>query len=199
MYSENQMIYPPSCPACPDFSNFYERLALINNMRMFWEQHVYWTRMLLISIAAKLPDQPDVTERLLRNPCDIAKIYECYYPAKEAQEIANLLTEHLQIGAELITALRDKKSAEAEQLNHEWYINADKMADAFAGINPYYNSDELHEMLYKHLKLTTEEVAMRLAGNYKADIEAFDKVEQEALKMADYFSRGIMMQFPDRF
>jgi len=73
------------------------------------------------------------------------------------------------------------------------------MADVFGSINPYYNSEELRKMLYKHLELTTQEVSMRLAGNYKADIDAFDKFEQEAISMADYFSHGIIKQFPDRF
>ena len=47
----------------------------------------------------------------------------------------------------------------------------------------------------RDLELTTQEVAMRLAGDYKADIEAFDSVEQEALMMADYFTTGIIKQF----
>jgi len=166
---------------------------------MVWEQHVYWTRMLLLSIAERLKDQPEVTARLLRNPYDIAKIYMEYYDEDIAKKIAQLLTEHMQIGADLITALRDKKTAAADTLNHQWYINADKMAAAFAGINPYYNREDLRHMLYKHLALTTQEVTLRLAGNYKADIEAFDKVEKEAIEMADYFSSGIMKQFPDRF
>jgi len=177
----------------------YEQLYLLTAMRFVWSQHVYWTRMLLISIAERLKDQPEVTARLLQNPYDIARIYAEYYPADTAAKIAQLLTEHLQTGAELITALRDKKTAEADNLTRRWYINADEMADAFSGINPYYDREELQKMLYKHLELTTEEVAMRLAGNYRADIEAFDKVEHETVSMADYFSRGIIKQFPDRF
>ena len=177
----------------------YDHLVLFNGMRLLWMQHVYWTRMLLISIAERLNDQPEVTARLLQNPYDIARLYQEYYSADAADTIARLLTEHLQIGAELITALRDKKTAEANSLNRQWYINADKMADAFSGINPYYNREELRRMLYRHLELTTQEVAMRLAGNYSADIEAFGEVEQEAISMADYFSFGIMKQFPERF
>jgi hypothetical protein len=73
------------------------------------------------------------------------------------------------------------------------------MAEAFSSINPNYNREELREMLYRHLELTTQEVAMRLTGKYRADIEAFNKVEQEALMMADYFTSGIMKQFPHKF
>ena len=173
--------------------------TLISNMRKAWEQHVYWTRLLLISIAERLKDQSATTARLLQNPKDIADIFANFYNADTAKTIDRLLTEHLQIGAALITALRDNKTSEAENLKRQWYLNADQMADAFSGINPYYNHDELRRMLYTHLDLTTQEVAMRLAGDYPADIKAFDRVEQEALSMADFFSFGIMRQFPQRF
>ena len=181
---------------CPDFA---KQTDLINNMRLVWEQHVYWTRLLLISIAERLKDQSEVTERILQNPYDVAVIYANYYNAETANKIARLLTEHLQIGAKLITALRDNKTEEADNLTRQWYINADEMAKAFSSINPYYKYEELREMLYTHLGLTAQEVAMRLAGNYKADIEAFNKVEQEAMAMADYFTDGIMKQFPQKF
>jgi len=171
---------------------------LFSRMRLAWLQHVYWTRLLLVSIAERLKDQDATTARLLQNPYDIAEIFGQFYGRDAAAKIAQLLTEHLKIGADLITALRDKKTAESNALNAAWYKNADKMAEAFAGINPYYNKDELRRMLYHHLQLTTQEVAMRLTGNYTADIAAFGKVEQEALEMADYFTMGLERAFRDR-
>jgi len=176
-----------------------KEIDLINDMRLKWSQHVYWTRMLLISIAQRLGDLDAVTARLMQNPNDIAGIFAKYYPAEAAKAIAALLTEHLQIGNDVIVALRDGKQNQADALNRAWYKNADEMAKAFSGINPRYKEQEMREMLYKHLELTTQEVAMRLAGNYPADIKAFDAVETEALAMADAFTAGIRMQFPDRF
>ena len=85
-------------------------------MRFVWLQHVYWTRLLLISIAERLKDESATTARLMQNPKDIADIFKAYYGDKTAGVIEQLLTEHLQIGAELITALRDSKTAEAERL-----------------------------------------------------------------------------------
>jgi len=183
----------------PAQSRLSQPFPLVGKMRKVWEQHVYWTRMLLLSIAERLKDLDDVTARLMQNPKDIANIFAKFYDEATAKVIDQLLSEHLQIGADLITALRDGKKQEADNLKHQWYKNADKMADAFSGINPYFDRDELRKMLYTHLDLTTQEVAMRLAGNYPADIQAFDRVEKEALAMADYFSFGIMRQFPDRF
>jgi len=184
----------PASPSCPNPSM---QIQLNNDMREVWEQHVYWTRMLLISIAERLKDESDVAARLLENPKDIADIFARFYTADVAKSIEKLLTEHLQIGAALITSLRDGQPT--EHLERQWYANADAMAAAFSSISPYYGYEELRKMLYSHLNLTTQEVAARLAHNYPADIKAFDRVEQEALLMADYFSSGLMRQFPQRF
>jgi len=186
----------PNPPACP---NPAAQFALLSGMRKAWEQHVYWTRLFLISTAERLRDLDATTARLMRNPGDIANIFGAYYSADTAKEIEQLLTEHLQIGGALITALRDGQTAQAETLKRRWYANADKMAEAFDAISPFYQLEEVRKMFYTHLDLTTREVTARLAGNYPADIAAFDQVEQEAIRMADYFSAGILRQFPQRF
>jgi len=186
----------PNPPACP---NREKQTQLINEMRLRWSQHVYWTRLLLISIAHRLKDLDATAARLLKNPDDIAKIFAGYYTPEVAKAISSLLTEHLQIGANLITALRDGQSAAAAQLDRQWYRNADKMARAFGSINPYYKEDEMRKMLYRHLDLTKQEVARRLAGDFAGDIKAFDEVEKEAIMMADTFTSGIMAQFPQMF
>lgn len=175
------------------------QLMLSNQMREVWSQHVYWNRMLIISIAERLKDQNQVADRLLRNPGDIANVFGEFYSADAADKIAGLLTEHLQIGGALVTALAGKRMTEAENLNREWYINAEQMADAFSDINPYFNRNELRDMLFQHLDLTSHEASMRLAGDYQADIEAFDAIEQQVLMMADFFTSGLMRQFPQMF
>lgn len=174
------------------------QLDLSNEMRKAWSQHVYWTRMFLISTVERLRDQNPVTARLMQNPADLATVFAGYFNPDAVKTIEKLLTEHLQIGGALITALRDGKAA-AEVLKKQWYQNADMMADAFASVSPYFERGELRKMLYSHLDLTTREVLARLSGNYMADINAFDQVEKEALMMADYFTHGIMKQFPNKF
>ena len=47
-------------------------------------------------------------------------------------------------------------------------------------------------MLYSHLEMTENEATLRLQWNYSADIEVFDDIENEALKMADYMICGII-------
>ena len=133
-----------------------------------------WTRMLLISIAENLKDLEATQTRLLRNPKDIADVFRPYYGNNIASEIQRLLTEHLVIGKDLIVALKNKNQEQANLLTIKWYQNADRMAEAFSSINPFYPREEVRRMLYEHLRLTTEEVSARLKGDYVADINAYD-------------------------
>ncbi len=155
--------------------------------------------MLLISIAENLQDLNATESRLLRNPRDIANVFRMYYGDNVANRIQRLLTEHLAIGKDLIVALKNNNQEEATRLNRMWYRNADEMSEFFSSINPYYTKEEMRDMFYKHLELTSTEVKFRLSKNYTEDIRAYDMVQQEILKMSQFFVNGIVKQFPNRF
>lgn len=190
-------------PHYNNYSNDYwisiNQVNLLRQMDLVWEQHIMWTRMLLISIAQSLNDLEPTKARLLENPKDIADVFRKYYGNNIADTIQKLLTEHLVIGADLIVALKNKNQKLATELNSKWYKNADDMADAFSSINPFYPKEEVRKMLYEHLKLTTDEVNNRLKQNYSADIRAFDMVQKEILNMSEFFVNGIVKQFSNLF
>ena len=171
-------------------SNYWwsiRQVDLLKRMNLAWEQHIMWTRMLLISSADNLKDLDATEKRLLQNPKDIADIFRKYYGNAFANRIENLLTEHLTIGKNLIVALKNNNQKLAKELTDNWYKNADDMAEAFSSINPFYSKEKVQDMLYDHLELTTDEVTARLRKDYSADIEAFNNVQQEVLKMSQYF------------
>lgn len=175
------------------------QVNLLKQMNLAWEQHIMWTRMLLISIAENLKDLDATKARLLQNPKDTANIFRIYYGNAVANKIQELLTEHLVIGNDLIVALKNNNQSLAKELNDKWYKNADAMADAFSSINPFYPKEQVRNMLYEHLKLTTDEVSARLKGDYTADIKAYDMVQKEILNMSQFFVNGIVRQFPNLF
>lgn len=174
-------------------------VQLLKQMNLVWQQHIMWTRMLLISIAEDLKDLDATQARLLENPKDVANVFKPYYGASAANTIQKLLTEHLVIGKDLIVALKNKNQELAKSLNEKWYRNADAMANAFSSINPFYNKEEVRQMFYEHLRLTSDEVNARLRGDYPADIKAFDMVQKEILDMSQFFVNGIVRQFPNLF
>lgn len=54
-------------------------------------------------------------------------------------------------------------------------------------------------MLYKHLAMTKDEAVNILTGKYLESINGYDKIEEQALVMADMMTNGIINQFPDIF
>lgn len=175
------------------------QVNLMQNMDLAWLEHVFWTRLFLISAAGSLGDLEATKARLLENPRTIANVFRKYYGNNIANKIEELIREHLVIGGDLIVALKNGNQSLAQELNTKWYKNADDMAEAFSSINPFYPKKEIRNMLYDHLKLTTNEVSARLKKDYTADIRAYDMVQKEVLKMADFFINGIVKQFPNLF
>lgn len=191
-YYRNYNNYSNSCIST-------NQVDLLENMNLVWQQHIMWTRMLLISIAENLGDLKATQTRLLQNPKDIANIFRKYYGNNIANMIEALITQHLEIGEKLIVALKNNNQQLATDLNNQWYRNADEIAKAFSSISPFYPEEQVRQMFYEHLKLTSDEVAARLKKDYTADINAFDMVQAEILKMSNFFVNGIVMQFPSLF
>lgn len=192
-------IYPNYNDEYNDYWISVPEVDLLEHMNLVWIEHILWTRMLLISIAENLSDLSATKERLLRNPKDIADVFRKYYGNRIANKIQELLTEHLVIGGDLIVALKNNNQKLASSLNTKWYKNADDMAESFSSINPFYPKEEIRQMLYKHLELTTNEVSARLKRDYRQDIKAYDMVQKEILEMSRFFVNGIVKQFPNLF
>lgn len=170
-------------------------ICLMNQLRMLWKQHVYWTRFFIISIASDLGDLEPVTNRLLQNPGDFAQVFSVFYGAKAAEQFKELFTQHLLIAADLVNAAKNQESNKADEARRKWYKNADEIAKFLYAINPFWDKMKWKSMLYSHLEMTEKEATLRLEGNYTADIKMFDAIEKEALKMADYMFCGIIRQF----
>ena len=167
-------------------------LRLNEDMRLAWLNHVYWTRMYLMSAVADNAEQQAVEERLLETADEITDVFARYLPIATTRQLRNLLTEHIEIAGQIIQALKAKNMSDYDALVKEWYRNANQMAALFASHNPYFESRETRNMLLNHLDLTREEIEQQVNGEYEQSIDVFRDVEQQALAMADYFARGLL-------
>lgn len=172
-----------------------DEVQLSNDMRKAWTRHVYWLRMFLTSVAGGLDDVADVTAVLMENPREIAGVFGQFYPKKSVNRLERLLQEHLEIGIQIIKALKDGENAVAEDLTLQWYANADAIAALLSSISDAYEEEELRKMFYDHLDMTARQAQARLQGDYRGDIRAFQEGEDGILTLSDYLSDGIMRQF----
>jgi hypothetical protein len=179
---------PDSCITCRQFQ-------LSNTFRRLWTEHVVWTRFVIESIVFSLPDQPFTTQRLLRNPVDFANELQPFYGTQIAMQFGELLTEHLLIAAQLVTAAKAGDTAQVNVLREKWYANAEEIARFLGEINPFWSVCVWRDLLFDHLQMTENEAVYMLTGQYEKSIEEFDAIQAEALEMADVMTRGIIQQF----
>lgn len=176
--------------------NNYENSLFVHDLfRKLWEQHAMWTRSFIASAVQDLPDLRYVTNRLLRNPIDFEKVFKIFYGEEIAGEFKTLLTEHLLIAADLVSAAKQGNMEVAGEIRKTWYKNADEIAEFLGGINPYWNQKRWKELLYDHLEMTEQEAVTMITGEYEKNVNMFDEMEAQVLQMADYMSDGIIKQF----
>ena len=176
-----------------------QEVRLRNAMRLVWEQHVYWTRMTINSIAFDLPDVNAVTARLLRNATDMGNLLKPFYGNRIAAKFSNLIRAHLVIAAELVKAAKAGNQKAAADAERRWYENGEEISEFLSRINPFISEEEFEEMFFEHLALTKQEAVLILQKNFQSSIAVFDKIEAEALQMADTIALAIVKQFPKKF
>ncbi len=184
----------------PPQSAVAQKLAFHDAMRKLWEDHITWTRLVIISVAADLPDAGPTTQRLLQNQADIGAAIKPFYGDAAGDKLTALLRDHILIAADILTAAKAGDSAKVNDALARWYTNADDIAGFLSSANPKnWPLAEMKAMMRAHLDRTLEEAVARLHGDYAADIAAYDSVHQQALEMADMLSAGIIKQFPQKF
>jgi hypothetical protein len=98
-----------------------QRLALHDEMRRLWEDHITWTRLFIVSATAGLPDAPATTGRLLRNQKDIGDAIKPFYGRAAGARLTALLREHILGAAELVAAAKAGDQAAVERHSDAWY------------------------------------------------------------------------------
>lgn len=169
------------------------------NMRKLWEDHVVWTRNVILCLVDELPGTDQAVKRLLQNQVDIGNAIKPYYGEAAGKKLTELLYPHITIAAEVVKAAKNGNTAALDEANKRWYANADEISSFLSSANPYWPLTDMKMMMNDHLKLTTDEAVQRIKKDYDADIIAYDKVHNEILKMSDMLADGISRQFPKKF
>ncbi|MFP3123174.1 glycosyltransferase [Ectobacillus funiculus] len=171
-----------------------------NEFRRLWMDHVLWTSNYITSATtAGSEDQKQVLSRLLKNQEAIGNAVKPVYGEKAGNKLTELLKEHIIIAGKIVDAAKAGKKALVNQLNKEWYKNADDIAAFLSSANPYLKNEYLKKLLYMHLKLVTNDLSASLAKDWNARIVAIDEGVSHIILMADTISAGVVKQFPQKF
>jgi hypothetical protein len=177
-----------------------QEMQLRNDMREAWEDHIIWTRLLIVSAISDLPDKNAALARLLQDQVDIGNLVKPYYGDAAGEQLTLLLKDHITGAVDLLTAAAKNDTAAVKSASDKWYANGDDIAAFLNKTNPTaWPLDVLKAMMKEHLDLTLEEAVAHLKGEYAKDIADYDRIHEHILGMADALSAGIIARFPERF
>lgn len=168
-------------------------------MDRLWEEHIEWTRNVILCLTDQLQGTDQAVKRLLQNQVDIGNAVKPFYGDAAGEKLTALLKQHIIIAADVVTAAKNGDSGKLDEANKKWYANADEISQFLSGANPGWKLAEMKMMMETHLKLTTDEAVARIHKDFDADIAAYNNVQDEILKMSDMLAEGIINQFPDKF
>jgi hypothetical protein len=173
---------------------------LHSDMRKLWEDHITWTRLYIVSVAAGLPDKDATAQRLIQNQVDIGNAIKPYYGDAAGTKLTELLKEHILGAADLLAAAKAGNQPEVAKQKARWSKNADDIAVFLSGANPKnWPEATMQAEMKMHLDLTLKEALDRFGGKYADDIKDYDEVHAHILMLADTLTNGITAQFPDKF
>ena len=171
-----------------------------DGMRKLWEENVNLTRLFIISTIEDLPDQNETAQRLIQNQNEIGASIKPFYGNAAGDQLAELLREHALISATMLQAARKADATAFEDAVAHWYSNADEVAELLSDLNPEnWPMRKTKPTMKVYLDLTLEQALARWNGDFEKDIEAYDKVHNHALEIADMLSQGIINRFWERF
>ncbi len=164
-------------------------------LRKLWEDHITYTRNLIVSAIANLPDQQAVLQRLLKNQDDLGAAIKPYYGPAAGDQLAALLRDHILIAVDVVHAAASGDQIAAQAQQQRWSQNGRDIAALLSSANPNLPRGLLEQMFQKHLELTTKEAVSRLHGDWASDIAAYDEGHDHMLMFSDALADGIAKQF----
>ncbi len=160
-------------------------------LHLLWTEQMAWTRMIMISIAFDLPDESLTTTRLFRNALDMGSLFAEYCGKEKGDQLTKLLQKHLQMMIELVRSSKEN-AAEAEKIEHDWFLNAHHLADFLYEIHPYQPNEWVQQIFAHYLTLLKTASIFILSGHFYSSITIYDQIEEQALKLSSLFYKILL-------
>ena len=181
-------------------SQSIDRAGFGNAMRSLWSDHMQWTYATIDAFYHNRGALQATLARLLQNQKDIGAAMVPFYGQAAGDQLAKLLTTHIQQAVPVLEAAKAGDQAALDKALAAWYANAREIAGFLTAANPkHWPASATEPALKDHISQTTTYAVDLLKGNYQEAIKNFGTANDHMLMVADILSKGIVAQFPGRF
>lgn len=173
---------------------------LNEGMRKLWSDHMHWT-LTVVDDFFHHPDALDASlTRPLQNQQDIGAAIVPYYGQAAGDQLAALLTEHIELAVPVLTAAQNNDQAALETAVANWNQNATDIANFLTAANPdNWPQSATEPALLHHIEHTIDYSVKILQNDHTGALSTFEHALEHMLQLADTLSEGIAKQFPDKF
>ena len=184
-------------PGMPDFAGYLEseQFSLISSLRELWIWLAIRSRSLIVSASAGLRDIQAITDVLSALPESFSAELGKYFEPQEADRFAELLQEFISTTEALIAAEKSDEERMTGQETANLYRDAGRIASYLASINPYWNRQNLEELVVDYIEILLAGLVARMSGDYRREMTIFEYLLAQAVKIADYLAEGIARKF----
>lgn len=174
------------------------QVELSNTIRELWVDNNRWIRALISRILFNIGGQEGreaVEIRLAQIGNDFGNLFAQYYGEEVGQNVRANYLRYIDALGLLIEAYRDNDLAAATAQRQILYEIADELARELSRINRYWDMPTLQILLYEMINDTENQIISILAGDYVKDIEQYDSFMEQAYRISDEVTYGMLRQF----
>lgn len=169
-------------------------------MRTLWSDHMTWTYATVNAFFNNKNSLQPTLNRLLQNQKDIGAAIVPFYGKAAGDQLANLLTTHIQQAVPVLQAAQAGDQTALGNALADWNQNAKDIANFLSTANPNnWPKKELEDMMLAHISTTVTYSVDLLKGDFQASISNYELANHHMMMMADMLADGIAKQFPDKF
>lgn len=189
---------PPAAPGAePDWNTFLksQEFALVGSLWRLWIQLAILSRSLIGSEASNLGDSQVIADRLTKLPEAFSGLLRQYFTPQQADAFQALLEEHITALMALIVAEINNDDRTVDQETRNLYANVDRLSAYLSSINEYWNQAEWQDLLNDYIEMLLAGLVAQIAKEYAREIDIFDDLQTQAIRIADYMAKGMIQRF----
>jgi hypothetical protein len=138
-------------------------------MGKYWEDHITWTRLFVISALTDSPDLQVTTQRLLQNQVDIGNAIKPYYGDAAGNQLTALLRHHILVAADVVAAARAGDTGTLNSQMMRWEANADQIGDFLGTANP--DNWPAYDNVHLHILVLADELTNGIVAQFPASFD----------------------------